>query len=740
MKHRDPRIRPWAKPLATVALVVTAVAMGFLILFDGLPELPDWLRPSPDNIFWLLLLVGSASIGVWALWMRKRGESFRPEIAISVSAVGAVLLGSASYIRCGWATDPTGVFVGVLNLFTGDVESALIGPEAVTDCQDPYPLPFQLARLFGLTTLVFSAIAILDRLARPLVDRFRVRWARLVDVVVGLDETTFPLVEALCEERDRAPKRPTWYRRRLPFGPAWKVLLADWVTLLRPRPTVVVIHENEADHLITEARAFGALVYIGDPEDRTVLETAILRGKKVVLNRLYAVSGSQADNVKTVEQAQEIIAKYHPPHDNSWLAENIVPRLIARFTDPREARDWRLRKVSAAGCLMDALTADELLARTLVERLTHFGTTDLVITGDTPLAVTILDQVTLKRAFLRELEETRKLKNIANPPQGAAVEQLSFESVTIVADTAKELCSEWLDSRAPNALVPSELQLVPTQTDWPEVVESAISPEGRPAVIITEPASPLISARATRLSARHPGLLVLRPSNNLLGVEPLPLADRAGSTPGAVVRFGRTLVDDGYPPEDTWTVLSRQQHEIFCLEGNQGLPSAAPSRQPWKRGGEGLPEFFREDNFRQHRHLLMALEQQGFEWRAARAGGDPAPEVPNEKLMSVALEEHQRWYEYRKRNGWQRPPSDSSTKPVVDHGKGVPQREDGLTEDEKKTRNDQNRYNAHFKPCTDDFESTALALSNVKALEDITKRLSVWGVEPWSTDTDESVR
>lgn len=722
MSARDSRDRPWASALTWVAGVIAAATAGWL-LWAHLTTPPLALAWPETSI--AVVLLAATGVLLWSHWMRHRGETFRPQFGIGVAAGLAVVLGLASYAPCATPDQWPVVLIGLLNLFTGQVESALIGEgsllgEASLVCRT-HPLVFQLARLFGLVTLVFSALAVLAALVRPFLDRQRARFAHVVDVVVGLDATTLPLIKALCAERDAHVRRPDWYASRLRWGDR------PWAN---PRPTVVVVHHDDTDPLAAEARAFGALVYVCDPTDTDELRPVLFWLWRVSVHRLYAVTASQRDNIAIVKAVESQIAKRHSSTDTTWLARRAVPRLIARFSDARDARDWRLQNVSSAGCLVDAVTPDGLLARALVDRVAEYEATDLLVSGDTPLTVAILDQVAQQRAFRHELQKTRRLKpgERSTPEENDLNEvyQLAFDEVTILAETAADLCDEWRASRAPGAAVPRLLEPTPAPDDWRAAVANVVARGGRPVLIVTDAASPQVSARAKRLSDRHPDLLVLRPSHNVQGVERLTAPHAATPPGGAVVRFGPTLVHDGRAPDDTWTVLARQQHEYYC--GRRRVPEKdlPPSGREWKRGPDGLPDFFREDSLRQHRHLLMLVEAHGYRWRAARLT-DPAPTLPPAVMTAVAKAEHERWADFRRNTGWR-----------------------GLTKSQRsrdaawvkahKGELDRQRRNANLVPWDDQPGSSRQQLRDFNVWQDgkIIERLRLWGVEPWQTATSGS--
>lgn len=176
---------------------------------------------------------------------------------------------------------------------------------------------------------------------------------------------------------------------------------------------------------------------------------------------------------------------------------------------------------------------------------------------------------------------------------------------------------------------------------------------------------------------------------------------------------------DDHAPDDTWTVLARQQHECFC---KRRLPPASDwpaSRREWERGPGGLPDFFREDTLRQHRHLLMLLEHQGYHWRVAGLAGR-GPSIPRPVVAAVAEREHERWCAFRFTIGW---------RPVTPNLEGTSKKE-----------LDRLRRNSNLAPWGpyDPAHETVTQKYNIDQAQDIIERLRLWGVEPWPTATDAS--
>ena len=599
--------------------------------------LPDALIPSRGNVVPAMILIGALPVHLAAVTRLRVGRSISLESAILWSVLITVILGTSSYQHCGAGESPLSVAVWVTGLFSSEVETAVIGPGAVQEiCRGPYALTFQVARLFGSAALVLGALAVLLRLLRPAVDRFLVRWAGDRDVVVGLTPAVMPLIEALVDDDRRRHDAPRWFRRTLGDGWRWCLRL-----LRRARRTrVVVVHANPADPLVAEARACGAVVYIADPTSEETLRR-VVQGRlgHVKIRRFFAVTESQSINTAIVSAVRTIIeaAPQDGPH------RTVVPRLVARFADPREARDWRLGELAVGGCFVDAISVEALLAREIVDRVVTLGARRLLIVGDHPLAVALLDEVAHQRAFHYELDHAGGTRR--------ATPGFPLDSVVVVGERATEVAAEWRQHRTPASEIPEPLPVESVNQPWEdEITARCCATTDLMAMVITGPPSDEVNQRALRVHRAHRHLIVVRPSAHVHGVHP------PASAGESILRFGPSLTEAGGVPEDTWTALARQQHHVYIKEQAWLVPDLDPtaSRRPWPRGpvaGGDLPDFFREDNLRQQRQLLQGLAKRGYRWHEVTAGALRQPPA-NVHLIEAAREEHSRWCDLRLSSGW----------------------------------------------------------------------------------------
>lgn len=719
--------RAWiAVSAVTIALTVWLVAISltrpdWAVRYAAMwPPTWRWLLPTPGNHAWagayLLLVAASVTLGITSLNLRR----YRELIVLGTTTGLTLLLGAATYLPCRDDSSFVSWVTWLMNLFAGAVESSVIGPG--TQCDAAYPLGFQIARMSGLGTLVLGAVATVGALSRQQLDRVAIRRAADLDVVIGADAEAVELVKALAGEQRARLLQPDWYDPR-PSDPR--------TPRRRRAPEVVVVHANRDEPALGELRAAGARVLIGDPTDPDVLAVALrtLGGTGVAMKRLFAIAASQRENLLVIDAAREVLDRTAVPRD--WLALESVPRLVARFDDPREARDWRLTQLDTAGCFVDALTHDELLARTIVARIAEAGARRVTVMGDSPLSVALLDELAQQRYFRQEVnaQAARVAANTGEPVR-RRVPPLDVP-VTVAGPGSRQILREWRANQAPAA---DGLTVTADVRDWEEVTED-ICEDGLPvALVITDPASPTVTSRGTRLTRLYPYALVFVPYEAVQGIEDASLA----LSTRQVIRFGPSLLQDGGVPEDSWTVLARQQHEFYATYNTNPYDTRAVLRD-WGRPTDSpvgrLPEFIREDNLRQLRNVLRAVQAEGYLWRTvAEARQDtaraweppPGPTLPADVAAGVARAEHDRWFRLRSEHGWSLPDPETGSALPEDAGKDARNRGQA----EAALRRERARQNPNMKPWEELSEPKRA--DNVADIQAIVRRLYQWGIAPVS--------
>lgn len=643
-----------APALVTRVVMVTALLIGItatgVLALDALtPGGLSWPSVVLKRVTPALMILGWA-VALW-LWSAAQTRPLNSAVPVSLAAGIAILLGAPPLARCLGDQEWPMLGVWLVNLFGGGVDPDVLGPSAaLPQCQGALPVSFQTARLLGLSSVVLGALAGLGAVFREQVERAKVRWASDVDLVIGLNPQSLNLVRALVDERRAHTWEQGWYRpnilQRLGFQ-------------RRPLSGVVLVHPRGNDPLIGEARSAGALVYVDDPTSARVLGPIIRRwGNRTAVRSLFAVDESQQVNLTVIERAGAIIASTldRPAtlDPSLWLASEWVPRLVARMEDPREARDWRLRHLNTPGCLTDALSSHQLLARSMADAIAETRCHEencsdgcggspcrqVVICGDSPLAIALLDELALQRTFRDELARVATGGN--QPPA-----RLEVEHVTVAGAEAGRNVAEWLAHASPAARAEGAFSVSSTDESWDDVV-LRVGANGIPiAVVIANRPTEEVLSIATRITRGHSHALVFAPGQGIDG-----LGQGVALPNESLVRYGPTVRQGNRPPEDSWTVLARQQHEYYRLS-NGNVDVGRGSRRPWypDESGRRAPEFVRDDNIRQLRLVLQNVPEVIGPWRTVRATDEPRPLRPTE-ITTLARLEHQRWSQMRRANGW----------------------------------------------------------------------------------------
>ncbi|HZK06145.1 MAG TPA: hypothetical protein VFC82_09935 [Actinomycetaceae bacterium] len=632
----------------------------------------SWLCPAPDG--WVFALVFlTFSILPLMVWPNRR---VRPLNIAVVLAVITIVLGIACYGPIAAANvDPPDpkpgywvmMFAWVLGLFFGVLPDP---PGTVTAPFDN--LAFQTAAFTGFATLTVAAAGIVWALLRGQVHRMLADLDVDIDVVLGVDDEALDLARELKHERERMPVYPLWYRT--------SAIEKIRFRLRRCRSSVVVVHTNPDDPRLGEFRGLGCrVVTVPALDDTSLRRLAITRGRPAV-RRFFAVTDRPAHNVEVVRRLGSLLGDNLAPGP-------FVPRLVALVDDPREAKQFRLDTINTCGYYVDALSIDELLARDIVSRIEEQKCSRVLIMGDSALGVAILDEIVLRRCFRHECNSKKSSRDTAPFPI----------TETHVIDThAKAQVEEWRQYRAPAADLPSPFALkYLAEDDWDLACRKLLggnsggthgsSVGGAAVVIIGEPGLRL-TAQALRISGIHDQALVFCPDARMDGVEP---PNKYTEGPGRlVVSYGPTLLQDGLVPEDSWTVLARQNHAYFLADQDQDGRAAREhwldARSPevdnrWRHNTRykepdaeieaRLPRFYQDDNLHQQRQVMRFLAEgtcrPGFSGWEPVTAADPrtglrgrvltAALMDAETLTNTARAEHQRWCDKRLKEGWKYP-------------------------------------------------------------------------------------
>ncbi|MFT4219918.1 MAG: hypothetical protein QM611_05315 [Microbacterium sp.] len=634
--------------IAAVALILTAAVGAWSRAPWALADPGPWWMPYPGNGWYaatLLLCMAVAYTAHWGprrrrFWRSRSGSAPASILSIIVGLASAsAVLGVSAFAPCARGELPAvRSLTWTILLFVGNLETSAIGPGAVLEqCTGAIPLALTLARFGAIVATFIGAVTVLLVVSREQFSQLQARLSPDVDIVTGLDALSMPLVRALIVEARRRHEPDHWFTRRPHerFGRA-------------PRTRVVVIHPQRDDPLASEAVEAGACVLTGDPTNALMLRPILTTrwGTRSSVRRLYAVSADQQQNLAVLDAAHQMLeTAQKKAHDLAGIAlivrralnavgdfftaggeVPLVSRLIARLDDPREARDWRLRHITKDAWFEDAISVDDLLAGALVARLLTEEApppTHLLVAGDTPLTVAVLDRLLWRDWKAATLDRPRHLQR-----------------VTVCGPRAERVVRGWSVRRSPADATITPVVVEAQEGDWELVADQFAA--SADALIVTDP-SPDTLVRASRVTRLHPRLLVFAPDPDAGGLSDLDSAT-------GVVRFGPTLLSNGGAPEDSWTSLARLQHARWRSPGDRAAQRrwGSPTDPP----GDRLPEFYREDNLRQLRNILqVAPALLHAEW-APVVGGSPTAAITADELDRIAEKEHVRWVQLRVASGW----------------------------------------------------------------------------------------
>jgi RyR domain len=614
----------WVLPAVLGAAVTAYLAWGAWVSahdpkwsYAGQAWWRTWLQPDDQRT---LLVAIAIWIVAWVCyWWPRRLQA---PLVTMVTVVSMVLLGgilsTASLIPCSGGQTETAVVAWLLGLYLGNSPSVYgqAGP-----CPGQPPLALQLGEVVCLGATLVGALAAASVLWRRPVSRLLARAVSEATVFTGLDAMTMPVLQHLARNG---------------------------------RPGRIIVIEPEIDHpLLDEARATGARVMIGDPASDRVLRPVLAGWRGCALSYLYALRQDVHENEAVLAAAHRILCRYRPHPERQ-------PHLIARIDDPRHANHWRGWRCGTSNqWFEDALSAQEVTAAAMVNQVFRVQAQQLLLCGDSTLALGILLELARRSWERRGLIEADAVGRAAYPDaiclaeadgtNGAGPRTLAphpLEHVVLMDRRAEDLRREYLATSAHCADgAPPEVTALPQP--WKEqllaTLDAMVPDEAAAtAVVIADALSEDGMHEAGRVARLHQNVPVF-----------VLTSDGAGSS-GAIFDllhpFQRTLLVDGQALEDTWTRVARHWHECHRLRRPPvpGDPKTHTSR-PWA----DLDDFIRQDNILELRSVMTAVVACGRRWvprRAVPAGS--FIELSDRDLEKIARAEHERWSRRRLAAGW----------------------------------------------------------------------------------------
>jgi hypothetical protein len=609
-------IRPTRRILWLAPAVLGAVVTGYLA-WGAWVSAADrhwlyrdqaWWRVClrPGNVVVPLVLAGLWLVALVCYWQPRRlqRQLVGLTVVVAMVVIGGVLA-TASLAPCRGGESDAAVAGWVLDLYAGNPPGSLSGA-----CTGQQPLALQVGGIVCLGAALVGFLAVAAALWHQPVDRLRARLVRDAVIVTGLDAMTIPFLAELARTG---------------------------------RPASIVVIEPDAAHpLLDDARATGVRVMIGQPALPRVLLPVIAGNRGCALRRLYALRDDVTENEAVLAAAKECLRRYLPDPERQ-------PHLVARIDDPRHADHWRGAHIGiSAAWLEDALSAHESTASAVADQLGGTGAGQVLLCGDSTLALAILRELARRCWERQELAEAAAVGRVTArdgdghlAPAGEPV-----HSVLLLDQRADDLHREYLATSPPpiaRALPAIRTEPAPWQGALLGMLDAMAPGEAQQtAVVVAEVLSEGNMHEAGRVARLHPGIPVL-----------VLTSDGAG-TSGVVFDqlrpYQRALLVGGQVPGDTWTRVARHWHECFRLR-NPPPPGdqKAPTRRPWA----DLDDFIRQDNILQLRSIMAAVAARGRRWVPGRAVVPGSfIELNDRDLGEVARAEHTRWYRRRLKAGW----------------------------------------------------------------------------------------
>ncbi|HEV3066441.1 MAG TPA: hypothetical protein VGY50_01275 [Streptosporangiaceae bacterium] len=611
----------WIVPAALGAAVTGFLAWGAWVsaadrqwLYRDQDWWRVWLRPG--NAAAPLVLAGLWLVALLCYWWPRRlqRQVVGLTIVVAMVVIGGVLA-AASLAPCRGGESDTAVAGWVLNLYVGN-------PPAYPNnaCTGQPPLALQLGGVVCLGATLVGAFAVAAVLWHQPVDRLRARLVRDAVIVTGLDAMTIPFLAELARTG---------------------------------RPASIVVIEPDASHpLLDDARATGARVMIDQPTLPRVLLPVIAGNRGCALRRLYALREDVTENEAVLAAAKTILRRYRPDPERQ-------PHLVARIDDPRHADHWRGAHIGiSASWLEDALSAHESTASALADQLQRTGATQVLLCGDSTLALAILRELARRAWERQELAAAAAIGRRGSHRNGAgwrAPGAGPVRNVLLLDERADDLRREYLATSPP-----------PIARALPGIRTEAGPWSGR-LLGLLDAMTPVMAAQAAVVVADVPGEGSLHEAGRVArlhpGVPVFVLTSDGAGTSGAIFDqlqpYQRALLVGGQVPADAWTRVARHWHECFRLRNPvaSGDPKA-PARRPWA----DLDEFIRQDNILQLRCIMAAVAARGRQWVPGRAVASGSfIELNDGDLEAVARVEHTRWYRRRLAAGWTAAPKNGAS-------------------------------------------------------------------------------
>jgi hypothetical protein len=605
--------RAFLTVVAALLLTYLAALALFPRLLDGLPSVLAWFgRPHSAATMAIVTLV---LVALAATLFRSRGpeQAGAPVALVAGLAMISLVLALASYWNCHDATHPR--FFTMLEWTAGLVKGGT-GTQSLDagPCPLPTPVALEIARLSALAAVFLGVAGIAAAVFRSRIDVLRVRAARSVTVVVGIDDDAVPMVEAVART-------------------------------LRRGETLVVVTGLPDRQCVRVARRLGARVVTTDLHRPGALASLPLWGK---LDRLYLLSSDPSTNLRRLAEVTSGKAKNHE--------RQRIP-LIVRIDDPWQAMAWRAQHFGAADkrWAADAVGKYEVTARRLLDEITADRAVErLLVCGASQLTLALCADMTQRQL---EYDYFSAAADVAPP------------TVTLVADRAEEYKSdhEFLCRQiALPALHVSAIGASPSVGQLLSLIQQG-SPE-RTAVVLVDGGG-LEAGTGTRLAARVP-------TTPIWAWDPeAEVTDDRVSLLGRLHTFRLSMdLPDGQA-QDAWERAARLIHDRYAAGTDRATAATVPWSQldEFYRGSNRRQvrnALWMVEEIGGHTWNTFGGPTDPVSTAALR-GRSPAEQlrlmgIDGPTALAMARAEHEDWCRYLRTHGWRYGPVRSDADRVHD--------------------------------------------------------------------------
>lgn len=464
---------------------------------------------------------------------------------------------------------------------------------------DGFPLTLQLARFVAPAVAGYAAFRAFLAIFREASQRLSVRYARDHVIVCGLGDAGLRMVRSLRSEGRR----------------------------------VVAIERSPDAAGVEIARDAGARVVIGDARDPNLLSRVGLDRATQVL----ALCGQDAVNGEVALALADLTAD----RQGSALDCRIH---IADLGLSARLRTRELGRRPAPGVAIDFFNLFEAGARVMFARHPPFPD------RARQARVAVVGGGDFGRAVIIELARLWSVADRDRP----------LDLVYVASGGEAELAA--LDLRFPGLGTVCAIEVMNADPQAPDLADRLVDPARvTPVYVCLDDEADGLAVSLALTRSLRPALdpVVVRTEHDR-GLANL-LERRAGgeATPRP---FG--LLDASCDPEvvfgGVWETMARAAHENYVAEAHARGETAAtnPAAVPWT----DLPESLRESNRDQARHAGAKLRAIGARPAPVVTAGGGEAQLTEEEVEQLAVMEHERWCEERRRQGWTIGPKDHTAR------------------------------------------------------------------------------